>query len=187
LRLADALDLGGADEDARCAAVDRLTRTEAARLVLAGERVRLLERLRQKHRVQVIAFDRQAWDVGPDGVNDVLQPGPKATADSATTRRAPLARALDRSGGHPGRALGVVLLTDGRHTWGEPPGDLAQTLGAGGVPVFPVALGARQPPPDVGVVEVLAPANVFRDGDAEVHARVRVSSLPAQELVAELL
>jgi len=39
----------------------------------------------------------------------------------------------------------------------------------------------------VALIDVQAPGNVFKDVDAEVRVRVRVSGLPAQELVVELL
>jgi hypothetical protein len=182
IALAHALNLQASDDDARCAAVDRLTRSEVARRVLGADGLRLLERLREKHHVHLIAFDKDTWDVGLDALDELSKPG-----GAATNLRAPLAQALQRSATQPRRALGVVLLTDGRHTWGEPPGDLARALGGRGVPVLSVALGARRPPPDVALVEVQAPANAFKDVDAEVRARVRVSGLPAQELVVELL
>src|SRR5262249_51738458 len=51
---------------------------------------------------------------------------------------------------------------------------------------FPIALGARKAPPDVAVLELNAPANVFKDVDAMIEARFKVSGLPAQELIVEL-
>src|SRR5262249_36786152 len=54
------------------------------------------------------------------------------------------------------------------------------------LPVYPVALGARQAPPDVAVASVRAPSSVFKDVDVPVEARVKVTGLPAQEFVVEL-
>src|SRR5262249_43076903 len=53
-------------------------------------------------------------------------------------------------------------------------------------PLFPVALGARKAPPDIALLEVKAPANVFKDVDAAVEARFKVNGLPAQELIVVL-
>src|SRR5205814_295390 len=140
-----------------------LTRTEMARRVLSGDGG-LLPRLRDKHRVHLIAFDRDTWDVSLDGVDSMLRTSAPAR-NAITNLRAPLARALERSTAQPRRALGVLLLTDGRHTWGEPPGDLGRALGARGVPIFPIAVGAKRPPADVALIDVQAPSNVFKNID----------------------
>src|SRR5262249_55066578 len=54
------------------------------------------------------------------------------------------------------------------------------------LPVYPVALGARQGPPDIALVSVKAPPAVFKDVDAVIEARFKVSGLPVQEIVVEL-
>jgi hypothetical protein len=93
-----------------------------------------------------------------------------------------------------GKVLGVVILTDGQHNVHEEqpgrqrktPAKLALDLGEQKLPLYPVGLGARQAPPDIVVVDTKAPPAVFKDVDAEVTARIKISGLPAQEVVVEL-
>src|SRR5262249_44047203 len=75
---------------------------------------------------------------------------------------------------------------DGQHNWGPSPVKKAIELGEHHIPVYPVALGARQAPPDVALVSVKAPPAVFKDVDVPVEARFKVSGLPAQDIVVEL-
>jgi hypothetical protein len=179
-----------AAHDALCAQVDRLTRAEVARRVLASDGLDLLATLTARHKVELIGFNRQTWDVAPDRL-DVLFPSGAASKEKSagadfTDLRQPLIRAQERAGPDRGRILGVVLLTDGQHNWGPSPVKTAEGLRKGQVPVFPVALGAKGPPPDIAVSEVRAPTNVFKGVDANVEARFKVSGLPAQDLKVEL-
>ncbi len=204
LRLARALRLAGdlcPDDPARreeleserrhlheevCRRVDALTREEVARRVLTGDGVRLLPALAARHNVELMSFAREAWDVKSDQPDALFQKPADATATAFTDLRLPLQQALARSGPDRGKVLGVVLLTDGRHNWGESPVKAALELGEHKLPVYPVALGARQAPPDVALVGVTAPPAVFKDVDAAVEARFKVSGLPAQDVVVEL-
>jgi len=118
----------------------RLTRTEVARRVLTGPEVSLLARLRGKHHVHVIAFDKDAWDVGLDDVDALLRPASGVKGDAVTNLRVPLARALERSGTQPRRSLGVVLLT-------ERPAHLGRAAGRpGACPRRPWRAGVCQSP-----------------------------------------
>jgi hypothetical protein len=191
--------------DQLCARVDRLTRADVARALLTADGGGFLPAVRARHQVELVGFHRDLWDVKPEQVEDLFRPpastnGPAPQAEDARPRgteppagasftdlRQPLLRALEGSGPDRGRIVGVVLLTDGQHNWGPSPVAKALELGERKVPVFPVALGPRQPPPDVAVVEVKAPGNVFKGVDANVEARVKVSGLPAQEVIVELL
>ncbi len=183
--------------DKVCAAVDKLTRSEVARRLLTGEGADLLGRIAVKHKIELIGFDREAWAVKQEQVHDLFpgkatdgkakQPAAEARSGAAfTDLRAPLLHALEHSGTGQGRTVGVVLLTDGQHNSGPSPVKKAGELGKNKVPVFPVALGARKAPPDIALLDVKAPANVFKDVDAAVEARFKVNGLPAQELIVEL-
>jgi hypothetical protein len=189
-----------------CRRIDSLTRTQAAERLLAADGVGLLNDLTARHDVKLLGFAREAWDGKPDHVDDFFRPlsptrGPSSVANDspagyngqrttdngqATDLRLPLARGLEQSGPNQGKVLGIVLFTDGQHNWGPSPVAKAIELGQRGLPIYPVALGARRAPPDVAVAGVKAPAAVFKDVDAAVDARVKVSSLPAQELIVEL-
>jgi hypothetical protein len=178
-----------AAHDKVCAAVDQLTRAEVARRLLASDGAGLLARLAAKHKVQLAGFDRDVWEIKAEQLDKLLRGkarAPERPGAGFTDLRGPLLHALERSGPDQGRTLGLLLLTDGQHNWGPSPVKKAGELGKLGVPVFPVALGARKAPPDIALLEVKAPANVFKDVDAAVDARIKVSGLPAQELIVEL-
>ncbi|MCI0457074.1 MAG: hypothetical protein L0Z62_08850 [Gemmataceae bacterium] len=174
--------------DRLCSAVDKLTRAEVARWLIADDGASLLRAITAKHKVELAAFDREVWEIKPEqlaGFREAVAPETKARA-LFTDLRAPLAHALERSGPVQQRTVGVVLLTDGQHNLPGSPVKKALELGKLGVPVYPVALGARKAPPDVTVLEVKAPSNVPKETDASVEARFKVSGLPAQEIVVEL-
>ena len=79
------------------------------------------------------------------------------------------------------------MLTDGQHNFGLPPGAKARELGERKVPIYPIAMGARKPPPDAAIVAVRAPNHtVFKDVEAMIEVSFKISSMPAGEFVAEL-
>lgn len=57
--------------------------------------------------------------------------------------------------------VAVLLISDGAHNDGDPPVQLARVLGARGVPVYAVGIGAERAPEDVAVADVEAPTTVF--------------------------
>ncbi len=115
----------------------------------------------------------------------MTQPGD--SADAFTDLRAPLIRALERTGPGQGKVLGIVLLTDGQHNSGLPPSAKARELGERKVPIYPIALGARKSPPDAAIVSVRGPNHtVFKDVEAVIDIRVKIAGLPAGEYLLEL-
>jgi hypothetical protein len=181
--------------------VDGLTRTEVARLVL-GDGVKLLSGIAGKHEVDLLGFHRDLWELRPDQLEELFRkpedkeeekkPGKKKPegepgGEAFTDLRAPLVRALERSGPGQGRVLGIVLLTDGRHNSGQPPGAKARELGERKVPIYPVALGARKPPPDAAIVSLRGPNHtVFKDVEAVIEVKVKLAGLPEGEYTVEL-
>jgi hypothetical protein len=206
---------GPGDDDKRQAhdkllqQVDELTRSQVARRVLGADGVHLLDALAVRHKVDLVGFAQDAWDVRPDQLDELFRqlrgpagekdrppegakepgpdaPRPPANASAYTDLRLPLEQGLKRSGEDQGKILGVVVLTDGQHNWGPSPVKKALELGEHQVPVYPVALGSRRPPPDVALVDVKAPPAAFKDVDVGVDARFKISGLPAQDVVVEL-
>jgi hypothetical protein len=172
--------------DEVCKRVDGLKRSELVRRLLTEEGGRLLAAMTAaKHEVELLGFARDVWDAKPDKLDDLFAK-PEAGVSAYTDLRWPLVRALERSGPDRGKVLGVVVLTDGQHNWGEPPARKALELGERELPIYPVALGARRPPPDVAVTALKAPNAAFKDVDANVEVRFKITSLPAQEVAVEL-
>ncbi len=172
--------------DKLCARVDELTRSQAAERILSAEGVRLLPALTAKHDVELLGFHREAWELKADQLDELFRPSADRTAAAFTDLRLPLTRALERSGPRQGHVLGIVLLTDGQHNSGEPPTTKARELGERHLPIYPIALGARQPPPDAAMVSVQAPNAVFKDVDTSIEATFKITGLPAQDFLVEL-
>lgn len=172
--------------DQVCAAVDELTRTQVAERILNGEGVRLLPALTAKHDVELLGFHQEAWELKPDQLPELFRPSADAKAAAFTDLRLPLTRALERSAPRQGKVLGIVLLTDGQHNTGEPPTAKARELGERHLPIYPIAMGARRPPPDAAMVAVQAPNAVFKDVETPVEATFKITGLPAQDFLVEL-
>ena len=167
--------------DEICSVADELTRLQIAQRVLDGG---LLKTIGDRHQVELVGFTQEAWDLKPDQTEQLF--GKRPTAAQGTNLRLPLARSLERNGTDQGKILGIVLVTDGQHNWGQPPIAKARELGEHGLPVFPLALGAKQGPPAIAVAHVEAPPAVFKDVDVGVEARVQISGLPAGDFIVEL-
>ncbi len=174
--------------DEICRRVDALTRTQISRKLLTAEGLRLVEAIAARHRVEVQGFDQEAWDIPPERVEELFASEAVRPADkrNSTDLRLPLLHALEQKAGGEEKLLGVVLLTDGRHNWGPSPVAKAIELGQRSVPIYPIALGAAQAPPDVAVAAVKTPPAVFKNVDVPIEARVKISGLPRQEVIVEL-
>jgi hypothetical protein len=211
--------------DQICQLIDRLTRAGVAQRLLSGDGPDLLGSLARKHKVEIVGFSREVWDVPPEQLDELLEryahvrqtssdkkgEEPQSNdkdfqRDDATDISLPLSRALERSGVAERQILGVVLLSDGRHTayGSKSPAEIAERMRPEigtdkksaadkdgdrkkHIPIFPIALGARRPPPDVALASVETnPKTVFKNMDVAVDARVKISGMPAQEIVVEL-
>lgn len=171
--LAKSLHLG-ADEQA-------ISRRAIAARILGPGGLNLLERLAQKHRVEVVGFDESATPIAAPGL--LARLSQETRSDAGTDLRQPLLH-TPSSGGEP--LLGIVLISDGQHNVGLPPLDRADELGMQGVPIFPVVLGSRLPPRDLALVDVQAPAKAFKNATIPIEVRCKATDLPAQQLTVEM-
>ena len=176
---------GGEDERNRYEKVirklDETPRLLIAARILNADGLRLVEQLKAKHAVDVVGFGQDVSPLPLDAkkLEDALRPSGKSVA--YTDLKLPLARASETAGDTTGpKLLGIVLLTDGRHNWGETPEARAQELGARGVPIFPVVIAPNDPPADVAIVSAQAQAaTVFKGSVVPIEASVRVTGWPA--------
>jgi hypothetical protein len=174
--------------DQVCQRVDALLRSQTARRLLEDDGGNLFKSLRGPHDVELLGFAQDLWapvehveDLFLTANQEDAKPG-NSYSRAFTDLRAPLAHALERSGPDQARVLGVVLLTDGQHNWGTSPAAKALELGEHKLPIFPVALGARGSPPDIAVINVKAPPAVFKDVEATIEVRLKVSGIKAQDI-----
>jgi hypothetical protein len=161
------------------------SRKEIVRRVLLPLGLDMLAKLGRHHRVELVGFHETRWSVPPASLDTLFHPGKGDDFGThATDLRQPLLQE-GRTGAAPLR--GILVLTDGRHNRGGTPLALAKQLGMLGIPIYPVAIGSKRPPPDLVVAEVQAPGKVFKDSTVSIACRVQAMHLPAQELAVELL
>jgi hypothetical protein len=193
--LRHAADLAGQDQPAIRAVLERFDRTPRWQRIAGAlweGRAPALAALAEDHDVSLHVLKdgriEEAWRsrAGRQG---------SAGDAPATVRAGPQGTFTDLSGAWFGLEAGgrgepaadgaeggirsaVLLLSDGIHNLGETPLRAARVLGAKGVPVFPVLVGADRAPEDVAVVGVDAPASIFHSDRAR--GRVVVADhLPA--------
>ncbi len=173
--LAQALKLGSGEEAiARKAIVARM---------LAPDGLNLLQRLANRHQVEIVGFHQQALDMGPEQLFEQLAAKNIGQEVLPTDFHLPLARVAS-SRSNP--LLGIVLLSDGQHNVGAPPYERADDLGKQGVPIFPVVIGSRELPRDLMILDVQAPTKVFKNATVPIEIRCKATNLPAQDLTVEM-
>ena len=162
--------------DAVVAKVDALTRLAATKRILGPVGFDLIATLRAKHAVDLVSFGPDLRPLAPDLSTLSDTPlSPDATA-TPTDLSLPFGRATEL-GSTP---VAVVLFTDGRHTWGDPPDARVADLAARGVPVHAVVTASASPPADVAILSAQAQAaTVFKGSVVPVEAKVRVTGWPA--------
>ena len=119
-------------------------------VVLDPDGANVLKAIGDRHLLDVIQFTQQTGDLPREW--DKLKPvfdelTSKPAGNAFTDLKQPLVRAIERGGSGEGKLLGVVVLTDGQHNWGQSPLNKARELGQRGVPVYLVGVGAKEPPP----------------------------------------
>ncbi|QEL16214.1 hypothetical protein [Limnoglobus roseus] len=192
--------LGGEGESRRFEAVvkkiDEVNRLDLCSRILTKDGLGLIDAVREKHGIELIGFGKDviALPVGADRLAEALSSA-AGKKDGQTTLytdlKLPLIRAsksvgdgVDASGP---KLLGVVLLTDGRHNWGESPALRARELGERKVPVFSVAIAPKDPPADIAVVSAQAQAaTVFKGSIVPVEVGVRITGWPAGKVKVSL-
>lgn len=179
-RIADALKLGNPGE---------VPRLKLAERILTPDGADLLGKLSKKHALELVAFDQTTRPLSDDPakLKATLDADRLLAADATSTQlvytdmKLPVVRA-DESAADTAtsRLVGVVLLTDGRHNWGDSPVAKAQAFAARGLPVYPVVLAPEVAPADVAVMAAQPQTStVFKGSTVPVEVLVRVSGWPA--------
>jgi len=157
---------------------DKITRAEIARKLLVPDGGGWVDRVLAKHEIEVVGFTQEIGEMPRDSesIRNALQ-SPINSAIFGTDIRLPLIKGLEQSADRS-KILGIVLVTDGQHNWGQPPVAKSIELGQRELPIYPIVIGPRTGPPDIAVVRVQGPASVFQKTDASIEARVMVSNMP---------
>lgn len=160
---------------------DKLTRKATVKHILVRDGLNLLDRLAERHEVEIVGFDQRAFPLTASQLFDALSAKPKGIQDTDVK----FALASPAEPGKP-PLMGVVLFSDGQHNLGAPPIALATELGKQRTPIYPVVLGSREPPSDLLVLDVQAPTKIFKDATLPVEARIKIANLPAQPVTVEM-
>ena len=161
-----------------------MTRTQLAERVLAPEGIGLLNAL-DKNQLELIGFS-QSWNELPTDASRLrtaLANDGRKTGSAYTDLKIPLKYAVEHQGSKQKGLLGIVVLSDGQHNWGEGPSHLADHLGGGtnrqAIPVYTVVCGAHLPPVDLAITSAKAsPATVFKHGSAMIEVRLVANGIP---------
>lgn len=160
-----------------------VSRKEAMRRLLASDGLNLLQRLGARHPVEIVGFHQQAFDLQPAQLLEKLAAGKTSQEIFTTDFNLPLAKIAV---GTEARLAGIILFSDGQHNVGAPPLGRADELGKLGVPIYPVVIGAREPPSDLAILDVQAPTKVFKNAEISVEVRCKITNMPAQEIIVEM-
>ncbi len=176
--------------------IDSTSRLQIATRVLNPDGLGLVEGLREKQTVELFGFgqDLAALPLDPTKLQNVLVPpvgSPPPPKTLFTDLKLPLNRAsetvADRPDDTTAKLLGIILLTDGRHNWGDSPTIKARELGQREVPIYPIAIAPKDPPADVAVVLAKAQAStVFKGSIVPIEVAVRVAGWPQGKIVVKL-
>lgn len=144
---------------------DALPRWKRAEAALLGGPKSLVQRLAEKHHVEILSLEgpeaRTLWSTGRD-VDEPLQGLPRSLALEPAGRTTDLADGLRaRAGEKNAERLAAILLTDGRHNAGSSPVQAARILGNREIRIYPVGFGATGQPEDLALLEVRTPPSVF--------------------------
>jgi len=144
----------------------------------------LLRRLAEKHQVEIVGFHQDAFELQPTHLLERLNVEKNQADIVATNLQLPLAKASSR---RDNPLLGIVLFSDGQHNLGPPPLLRVKELAEEEVPIYPVVVGSKNPPSDWMIVEVQAPTKAFKDTTIAIKVGAKVTNLPPQELILEML
>ncbi len=169
--------------------IDNTTRLQLAERVLSSEVGGFLKKLTEKHTVEFVRYDSSTTGLPLDEAawKTVLQSERRLDPKTSTAQltytdlKQPLNRTIESSSNiAASKLIATVVLTDGRHNWGEGPTAKATEVGALGIPVYPLVFGPKNAPADVAVMQAKAQSStVFKGSTVPVEVSVRITSWPA--------
>jgi hypothetical protein len=143
---------------------DQLPRWKRVEELLVGGQKTLLEKLSEKHHVELLALagreaqplwgsERPTDEEGQRFPRSLPEPAAKTTdlADGVSVR----------VGAKQEERVAVVLVSDGQHNDGASPLQMAKVRGSQKIPVHTVSIGSAALPEDLAVLKVKTPAQVF--------------------------
>ncbi|MCY2929530.1 MAG: hypothetical protein NTV86_08555, partial [Planctomycetota bacterium] len=172
--LRDTLPVMAGAADAK---LDRLSRLEMAKGILANKQIALLGQVAKDFRVPTFTFATNCESAG-DGPVGLLA----AKTEGVDTRVGDaIERACAQMAGQP--LSGLILLTEGQSNWGTDPLEAARRMGKRDVPLYIVGLGLAKPK-DVRLQSLIVPSAAFPKD--KIVARLQLSGRGYEGLATEL-
>ncbi|MCU0702527.1 MAG: hypothetical protein MUF18_00865 [Fimbriiglobus sp.] len=167
-----------------------VSRLKIAEHILTPDGADLLGELAKRHAVELVAFDQvvRPLPLNPVELKVKLDADRLLATDTASSQlvntdlQGPVLKATESAADTAtSKLVGVVLLTDGRHNWGDSPLPRVPEFAARGIPIHSVVLApVGLPPADVAVVSAQPQVGtVFKGSVVPVEVSVRVSGWPA--------
>jgi len=141
----------------------------------------LLKKLAETQDVELVALrgnntQRLWWR--RQGGKDTSGELPASFDLPATTPITNLDQSLRSALGPVTAGTALVVLTDGQHNTSGSPEEFSATLKSAGAPVFTVGFGTEVPPPDLSLLDVVAPESVFSKENFQGRLTIQ-DSMPA--------
>ncbi len=194
--LTDAVDSSADSPSAVGSSLD-VTASRIRRVATALSDTDLLRRLRETHDVIVRRFDETldrdqiTLNKLADGKSgdETKQPPDwiaQLNPDGSETRLGMALRQVinDETGS---TLAGIVVFTDGGQNAGIPPEAAIHLARKAKIPIFPVGLGSKQPPKNVRVSDLVAPARAYPGDDYTVTGYVQGRELAGEVIEVQLL
>jgi hypothetical protein len=152
------------DDEAEKSAATRKSRYQRAEDMLLKGANPLLKKLAETQDVELVALrgnntQRLWWH--RQGGKDTSGEIPPTFELSPTTPITNLDQALRSALGPVTAGTALVVFTDGQHNASGSPEEFSATMKSAGAPVVTIGFGTEVPPPDLSLLDVVAPESVF--------------------------
>jgi hypothetical protein len=169
------------DEAAEKSATTTKSRFQRAEDLLLKGSLPLLKKLAETQDVELVALrgnsTQRLWWYRQSGKDTSGEP-PTAFDLPATTPITNLDQSLRSALGPSTPGTALVVLTDGQHNTSGSPEEFSSAMKPAGVPVFTIGFGTEVPPPDLSLLDVLAPESVFSKENFQGRLTIQ-DSMPA--------
>jgi hypothetical protein len=144
---------------------DAMPRWKRVEAMLTGGTKTLLEKLSEKHHVELLALNGKTpqpiWSSGLETSEGTVQV-PRSLGSEPTAATTDLADGMrNRITDKEAERIAAVLISDGQHNEGSSPLAAAKMLGNRQIPVYTVVTGSTALPDDLAILNVKTPQSVF--------------------------
>lgn len=171
-------------DEALAARFKTLRRTEVATRVLTDPQVGLNAALSRLGELDAQIFAGEAVTTTFDELAAAVGTPPSSLQPATTQMTSVLRSTLSAT---ERKTLGVILLTDGRDAAPTTTLAMAKSLGASGVPIYPVLIGSTKRPRDIAILSVDAPLAAYRGDRPQIVVTFSAHGFEASPLLITLI